>query len=174
LKLSFTPDVTSLLSLGFAVAEAIKSRRHEVFFGGKNSGGTTLVYLPIDNWPRRRRGLFPPRRTAGGVRRRRRCCFARMHASAIVHHHRWDAMRCHAMHARLRSCVFSRLSSSRTHRDRARQRHPAAASHTCIALAPNSLARACAYLRARTLFTPVPSDQCCTHSRGVPMHAFPA
>jgi hypothetical protein len=113
-------------------------------------------------------------RAPGGVRRRRRCCFARMHASAIVHHHRWDAMRCHAMHARLRSCVFSRLSSSRTHRDRARQRHPAAASHTCIALAPNSLARACAYLRARTLFTPVPSDQCCTHSRGVPMHAFPA
>jgi hypothetical protein len=67
-------------------------------------------------------------RAPGGVRRRRRCCFARMHASAIVHHHRWDAMRCHAMHARLRSCVFSRLSSSRTHRDRPRQRHPASSS----------------------------------------------
>jgi hypothetical protein len=30
---------------------------------------TTLVYLPKDNWPRRRRGLFPPRRTAGAGRR---------------------------------------------------------------------------------------------------------
>lgn len=131
----------SCLVVGFAVAEAIKSRRHEVFFLGKNSGGTTLVYLPIDNWARRRRGLFPPRRTAGGVRRRRRCCFARMHASAIVHHHRWDAMRCHAMHARLRPASFHACRlHARTGTGRGSATQHAAASHTCIA--PISLARA--------------------------------
>lgn len=147
------------------------------FFWEKNSGGTTLVYLPIDNWPRRGPSSLPVghcgrRPSSSSLLLCTHACECDCSPSSMG----CDAMPCHACTPP--SCVFSRLSSSRTHRDRARQRHPALqqqpATHALRLRPTLSPVRVRTCARTCTLFTPVPSDQCCTHSRGVPMHAFPA